>query len=311
MLCPDCFLFTCDDTREIEAGIDFIPAPEQPIECAVVTSHWGDVMATLCHIKAALDARGQQECDVLYWGKRTEIASFIADQPFVSSVYVSTEHYNYQAFLQCTWLRSLPRTTIQQMLPKWAEFDRGTAYIDALPHVVQDRQFRYKPFPFTLRNLAWSQLLEKVQSVLPTVEENTVLLHPFSTWSSGVDDHWPHWREGIEWLLENTDRHYVLTGLVPVDIRHPRLTNLVGKLSCNEENLALSVFFPKVMTTSNSVSIFTACHAKAALVMANGQTSRDPWNPYRRLIDREPHTFLTNQASVADFQTAALAYLAA
>ncbi len=139
-----------------------------------------------------------------------------------------------------------------------------------------------------------------------------VLVHAYSDSSTVHYDHWQGWPEAVRWLTNRAP--VILTGRTwPHEWgRRPAVAlDLIGRCDSNEQVLALASRCGRIVTTSNSLSMWSTIARIPALVMLNrvlspesrpmGQTVE--W--WRSWVIRAPNMCLEWSSSQEAFRSAA------
>jgi hypothetical protein len=315
-ICDECGIFLTDDLRAAEAFMTPMPLQIEPMEWCTCFGHWGDVFACVGVIREKMRQTGQATVNVLYVGRDLAIVDWLRLQPFVGEVIGLRSHddHFYRRFWYVTtrpdvtaevWLgmlhevvRGLPEAkafTQTQVCTRWF----GTR--DAMPALL----WGDARLPDPAQNAAY-ELMEPIRGAQAIYH-----LHPLSTWSEGANNHWPHWLAAIEWLIERTPYTYVLTGMHDIMFlpKSPRLVNLIGRTSSNLDVLAISRLFDGVISTPNSVALWSAIDQQKLLCVGNLATG-NLTSYYRRFIEKSLEATYTNvDTSLSAFQARVCGWL--
>lgn len=261
-----------------------------------VIGSWGDALCCLGNIRACTDA-----AQILHYGFDPEIAPFLLRQRGVAAVRAVRPESDtaYRAVQE-----KIARPGNQPA--DWPEVyvPAGLGPGDLLcTHLSSERMeeptlprvYNLLSAPYAVRRQAERQ----VGQARRRGGQPVVLLHPYSMNSVAAWLHWPHWAEAIAWLLAETPYTYLLTGQDwQADLKahpdaarwpflsegHPRLVNLLDTLPSMPHLFALAEACDGVITTSNSLALWSTCQHLDGLILCNGLTSY-PGNYFRRWFD--------------------------
>ena len=261
---------------------------------------------------------GQEKVNVLYVGPDIAIVDWLELQPFVGQVIgiKSTEGDFYKKFWGAT---TQPNSEPETWLSLLREQMRG------LPKANQYTCTHINSSWFETRTGLQAQLWKGgilpqeshlfaqdiLRRTIPIRNGAVYHLHPVSTWSESANNHWAHWLASIEWLVEKTPHTYVLTGLenIPFCPKSPKLINLVGQTKSNLDVLAISQECDGVISTPNSVAIWSVIAGQKCLSIGNFAT-QFLTSYYRRFLERgETMTYLNVDCTFSKFQAAACEFL--
>lgn len=278
---------------------------QQSPRWVVAVGAWGDVFAACGNALAALRQTGGAHTGILYYGWDADVIRFLEAQPWVREVSYLRPHSPeaYQAVVRRACSTGAPLTAWLDPLLEGGLVrgqDVWPAHVDPL---LQEQPVIHRwqgaRLPAAAR-LAGEQLL-------PDGASTVFLLHPVSTQSAGLDEHWPHWPEAIRWLLRETPHTYVLTGHGWEPERfgeHPRLVNRVGRAASYLAVLALAERCQGLLTTSNSLSMWSLIQGLPAVVAGN-RAVLAPDSYFRLWIGAPPNRLVPYDAPLAAFQQAA------
>lgn len=302
LICRGCNRFLSEDPAEVDAHLVEFPLPPGPLQWATAWAHWGDTIACMSHAKWILEQKGQACCNFIYTGPDAHILRFLAAQPWIGDVVAGQYGPDY--------MRAYSLACNQESEPgAWLPLIRTEAFPDTSavwpthPSFCYRRLYRCHPLreaslPPECEAWAAQQWQEKVA---PHGHTPVFLLHPSSTWSEPAHRHWPHWREAIVWLLENTPFLYLLTGLeAGFAIDHPRLIDLVGQTPTTMEVFALANRCDGVISTCNCVSLWTIARNLPAIICGNRVMDNFSYF-FRRYVDRAPNAWLDVDAPFEAF----------
>ena len=137
------------------------------------------------------------------------------------------------------------------------------------------------------------------------LDEPYILFQPYSTNSCSKEHHWQHWGEALDWLATTTDKNIVVIGemsseLSELPLFHPRVKNLIGQTKSMLDVYHIANKADWIVTTSNSLSIWSALNNIPATVICNKVIKSDtPY--YYNWINANKNIVLDNDASFDDF----------
>lgn len=240
--------------------------PAQPVQWATAVSAWGDTFVACGRIQELISRTGQEQIGVLYYGKHSHIADYLRFQPWCREVRwrapSSHEALVRAADYQCAADFPVAAPEIVGLAPTesiWPTHIRYQGERVAEVHPYRDG---------LLPRAAW----EWATAIRSTLPPQTYFLHPWSFQSAALEHHWPHWRDFVYWLPRSTNATFILTGYgYDPDLfeAHPRLINLVGETKHMHEVLALACLCRGVISTCNSVALWSAVRRLNAFVLNN------------------------------------------
>jgi hypothetical protein len=126
-----------------------------------------------------------------------------------------------------------------------------------------------------VRASAWAQkFIEHTCAGKPFIH-----LHPYSTQSSALAGHWPHWKVAIEWLCEVAGEFglkVVWTGAEnPLGLRSPHLVNAVGLTPSMLEVFALQRLARLTICTTNGCAHWAVMDRTPAIACCNNHMIPD------------------------------------
>lgn len=233
---------------------------------------WGDVFCAYGNMCRLLKEKGQEKCNVVYFGLDKNICEFFKVQPNVdrvSSLDISTPEVigKYTQLANSDFAAWMDVTELKTQLP------------DLVPTHISDHFQKVTP----------TNCYRDFDVVLPPCQgewhafladkKPYILVQPYSTQSCAYDLHWPYWEQVIQWLLEKTDKNIVLVGEMPTDgeqrpewfpfIEHPRVTNLVGQTKSMTDVLHIATWSESIITTCNSLAYLAILKDIPAVVLCN------------------------------------------
>lgn len=234
-----------------------------------VIGAWGDALAALGNA-SLLQRANIQEYKVIYFGFDRNIKTFLKWQPGVQSVIhvppKNWEHYEKVCLLACC-TENVNHTHWLPLL------DLKIDGIVIQTHITDYLQ-RENP-EYCVRD--FECVLERS---FPKFRKPTLLFQPYSVQSSTFQEHWPHWMEALDWILEETEWDVVVAGaryvyspvgesnfVFPELPEHERLTVMVGKTQSMTDVFALADACQGIVTTNNCLSMWSVITDKPALVV--------------------------------------------
>ena len=270
---------------------------------------WGDVFAACGNALSLLARSGRQQCGCVYYGWDPALVDFLEAQPWVSEVrYLIPESataYREQIHALCD-TRGPGNEVVAALLNR-----AGLTSPEVWPtHVTAELKSRPVVRRWYRAHLP-SSAHQYAAAVVNRLPSRWYLLHPVSLQSNAEDQHWPHWITAIRWLLKETPWCYVLTGIdwdasgLP---ESPRLVNLVGKTATHQEVLALAERANGLISTSNSLAMWSLMQNVPAVVCCN-VLSRNPEGYFYRWIEAPRNQLLPCDAGLPEFSAAVRALL--
>lgn len=290
-----------------------MPALTLPARCpewVTAIGAWGDVFGACGNALTALKATGGRQVGVLYYGFDRDVWEFLDVQPWVREVRhlapAGAKEYKRLTHTACAEPHR-PETWLPAMLAR-------------LPGLAFDWQAEGAVWPAHVgHGLQQAPVIHRWQHahLMPEAREGArawrrrlsaarlYLLHPVSTQSCPLEAHWPHWVTAVRWLLAATPHAYLLTGH-GYDGRafgfHPRLVDLVGRTASMLEVLALAEVCDGLLTTSNSLSMWSVMQDLPAIVACNRHLS--PGGYFHAWVDTPPNRLVPTHAPLSAFQAA-------
>jgi hypothetical protein len=315
--CTGCNKFLTDDVKVAESVMNAPKCPTEALKWLTAFGHWGDVFCCCGMMKEFLRQTGQERVNVLYVGPDMAIPAWLREQEFVESVIaLNSGKEGYEKFWGAT---TNPGGSVKSWLPILWDADSPLPQKD--------------DFTQTHINYAWWETVggmpaqvwhggklpveahiamdELLQEVLPIRGGKVYHIHPVSTWSELAGNHWTHWLAAMEWLVEKTPHTYLLTGLEKMEFlpKSPRLINLIGKTATNMEVLALSDFCDGVISTPNSIALWSVIKGQKCLCVGNKATQFIS-SYYRRFLEKgERLTYCNVDTPLSRFQATACEFL--
>lgn len=317
--CSGCNQFLTDYVNIAESVMRPAKCPTETVKHVTAFGHWGDVFCCCGVIKEYLRQSGQEKANALYVGPDMNIARWLGEQPFIQSVIAlksSNEDDGYKKFWGAT---TKPGSTVKTWLPYlWENYSPLPGLDDYTEtHINYGWWETMGGFPAQvwhggyLPSSAHLTAQEILRDNLPIRTGKVYHIHPVSTWSELAGNHWAHWLAAIEWLVEKTPHTYLLTGLEQMKFlpKSPRLINLIGKTATNLDVLALSSYCDGVISTPNSVAIWSVVAEQKCLCIGNKATEYMT-SYYRRFLEKGENLMYCNvDTTFSGFQAAACAFL--
>lgn len=265
-------------------SLQFYPYPKPDFEPdhIVVWGMWGDVLAALGN----LIAHGFQNLPITYWGFDPAIARFIEAQGWggvVTHALPANKLDYYEIIGVATRNPEGPewKAVLEVPAKTWV----GLAYTK--PEEVL-------PNHWTPKLPEWAE--EWASSYMEGSPDDSWLIFPRSDHSCPWAYHWPHWVEAVRQMIRSfPGRHLIMAGKGHEwHERHPRLTNIIGKIPTMLEVFALAEKMPgRIVTTSNGLSMWCRTRHVPAIVCANA-AFQDHANYFRRWVIGGPIRLIEN-----------------
>jgi ADP-heptose:LPS heptosyltransferase len=255
-----------------------LPRTDKPVRWIFVFGCWGDLICQLGYARHIRESTGERVAIAVYWHDDAEgLEAFLAAQVDLADCRVIRPKHRLEYLsLHSRWLADgrhlAPKET---WLPEILE---GTGIpleqVDFLPLLTADsldsplHRFRGVDLPASSREWA-EDLVEELRA--EHRGKKLVVVHPFSTNSTRLDDHWPHWRDAVAWLGEQPDLLPILTGLgVPEDWdTPPGVVDLAGETPSQCDHWALAELADGLITTTNSLALFAIVADRPSVVVTN------------------------------------------
>jgi glycosyltransferase involved in cell wall biosynthesis len=270
---------------------------------ALAFGAWGDVF---CSIGMAQAMRNpSRPIHVLNYSMDPAVADFLREQPFIDAV-----HYYppacFEDFTELFHKACMSRFThYDRWLIEFADFCNVPA-CDILYSQINQQEdqpvarWHDAALPAGIR--CWAHTQARIWG-------DYILLHPISTQSAKIGEHWPHWEAAVRWLVEETPYTYVLTGIADMDVpASDRLINLIGRTENMMQVLALCEKSKGVISTCNAVSIWTVMQDIPGLIVANS-VFNEKADYYHRWINTAPNTLLYQYDTLQWFKSVASEWL--
>lgn len=285
---------------------DIPPCPAKHLGCATSIGAWGDMIASIGNAFSVMDRLGQEKCDFLYYGFDPSVAEFMRLQPRIGTVAhiipINKEIY-HQVYLTAFWSGLPPVRWL------WDIIESTPFTMQSIWPTHMDRECQTRPYaPQYWKSAVLSEdAITWAKTVRAETPGPLYLFNPTSTHSSPLSAHWPLWKEALQWLLENSPYNFAWVGLEDVigHPSHPRLVNLVAKTPSMMHVLALSRECDGMITTSNSLSMWSAVEEKRSLVACH----RDLYHPnalyYKNWVHHPDNIIVNFTDGLEQFQAGA------
>lgn len=271
-------------------------------EWVVALGHYGDCIATLGNLQQILRETSGESAGVLYYGSLPGAAEFLARQAGVREVRSVIEAdavlYRRTAERACNYTVS-PAAWLPG-LARRAELDPCEIQL-CHPRSLETAPV-YRPGRLELS----PEAREWAASVLPVAGE-AILIQPFSTASCPLGEHWPHWRKALSWMLRRPTAPLVLCGLGSLadwlDGATYRVLDLTGKTPTMEHLLALTERCRGLVSTTNSLSMWSITQGIPGVFCCNRQIRNPAWY-FRRWIEAPPNRIVDYRDGLEAFKAA-------
>lgn len=235
---------------------------------------WGDVFAGMGHAVKLM-----QKCDgdygMVHYGFDPDISVFLEEQKLFKEVKhaMPDSRAEYQRLVG---LAGRASNGLQQWLPEIVQ-KVGVAAENTIPvqmhdvyksHVEPERWFNAR---LPDRYCKWADVFLKEEGL-----DRFYLLNPVSLQCVSPEDHWPYWNDAIKWLLSCTSEKYLLVGergIYGVG-ENANLVNLSGYTESMLEVLALADRSAGIITTVNSLTLWSVIQAKACVAASHKQHNK-------------------------------------
>ncbi len=274
--------------------------------------NWGDMFAALGNIEAHPSASGF--VNVIHYGPDPDIEHFIAAQTNVFAVRHEAARSDYREVVSALCDRPMTGERYRNALRRATPSD--VAIHDVIPTHV-NVEYRQQPVNrwggATIPAFIPAQLKRFGPRLAQRAATLRFLLNPFSLATTPLAQHWPHWELAVRWLLRETPHEFVIVGRTDVvgDARlgwvaaaaGERVINLVNQTRSMLEVLALAQSCDGIITTSNSLSMWTVMQGIPGLIALN-RVMDDPEYYFRRWIEEARNTIVGHRSDLRQFQGA-------
>lgn len=266
---------------------------------ALAVGAWGDSICAYGNMCNLLKQKGLEKCNVVCFGLDKNICEFFKAQPNVDKVsfldisipsviakYIELANTNFEEWMKVTGLdQQLPEIHRTHISRDWHNNRPTECYRDfacELPPCLADFQ--------------------------GLLDEPFVLFQPYSTNSCSQENHWQHWGEALDWLTKTTNKNIIVVGeqgSAELPLHHPKVKNLMGQTKSMLDVYHIANKADWIVTTSNSLSIWSILKNIPATVICNKVIKFDtPY--YYNWIKAGENTVLDQDASFEDFVSAML-----
>lgn len=268
----------------------------------LVSGAWGDTLACYGNIIEYLNKNKLNKSNIIYYGLDEKIINFLKIQKRIDkikslSISSPSLYFEYAGMAACDFPLWMKVTGLDQQIPNLVPTHISRYYN------IENPKLCHRDFEINLFQK------NKNTSIFCLKYNPYIVFQPFSCHSCRFDAHWPYWMEALNWILDNTDLNIVLIGQLTSDfdlrfkfpwIEHPKLINLVGQIDNMIEILHIVKNSKYIITTSNSLSMFSIVFKKPALVVCN-QIIKEKANYYYNWIKYDPNVVLDFSISLDDF----------
>lgn len=272
----------------------------------LLTGSWGDVFAgygNLCNLYADHD----EKINVVYFGLDPDICTFLKAQPNIGEVkhlLISepAAFFKYNRLAATNFVEFMEVTGLKESVPDMSPGHVSSYYLEEHP----DQCNRFHDCQLPTCPADWWMFLSRKRPF--------VLFQPYSIRSVSFDQHWPHWMDALNWVLEHTEINVVLAGELrsPFDtnfvfpwVEHERLINIVGQTKSMLDLLHIATWADKIITTSNALSMWSIINRIPALVVCH-QLIRDRAPYYYNWIHDLHNTVVDFETDLQGFKTACI-----
>jgi hypothetical protein len=279
--------------RQAAAEIPVAAVLEHPNpQWAFAIGNWGDTLAAVGTTQAVLQRSGRSQIGMIHFGKDPAISRFLAAQPWCREArwIQPKDHQHYCSVVAPACDPCVPAERWMPELFQPLGLDWRTVAATQLQWRTYHPELFTRPRDLELSPEIRQRAAEQRVS-LGGAKDRVYLLHPRSTDSCSWKGHWFYRRlnASVEFLLENTPHTYVLTGRGwSCPIQHPRLVDLVGRHESMMDVLALAERCDGMITTSNSLSMWSVTQQIPAVVCQN-VSYNDPNTPFWRWTAEFPN----------------------
>lgn len=280
-------------------------------QIATAIGAWGDTLAAMGYVEEVLDYFELDQIEMIHVGPDGNISKFLMQQKWCSNCrHLKMEPNKEYAQLvdnacitnsdKMSWLPILQaheiisgeeiKLTIPTNISYWA----STLPIIKIPErPTLNSEYKDKA-RFRINTLREKQ----------KPNEGIYILNPKSTQSTHWTSHWTfaNLPDILEFLLEKTPHKYILIGQDWIcDVKHPRLITLIDQLESMEEAFALCNLSDGIISSTNSLSMYSVVQNIPALIMsASGWKDRNHY--FARWTDRSPNIFVEYDEGMEDFK---------
>jgi len=261
---------------------------------AVVIGAWGDAIASYAHISLVTTLTPIKKVQVIYYGLDPTIIDFFRIQDNIEkAIYIKPK--NKDEYIEIA--KESGNTNKMDWLHKiYQDVDLSSVIPTHLNAFNKTQGIYIRNFDYTLPKTQFN--------ILP----HSILFNPYSMQSVPLRGHWHYIPDALDWLLAETDWNIVLIGQekyhhakhgdmeFPLFVKHDRVLNLVGKTNSMVDVFAACEKCDGILTTSNSLSMWSIVAKKPAIVFLNGMLDNPlegtSFHYFKKWIDIEPNTFI-------------------
>lgn len=256
-------------------------------QTALAFGAWGDVIASVGMARKWRDPN--RPLHILHYGHDPKIAEFLELQGLFEKIIrvpAPADPRVYRAFFAraCQTRRGVEEGWIDELL-EGTGINRSDVLFTQINQTEDNPLCRWHEAKLPTPIRAWARTQARCWG-------DFYFLHPISTQSALLSEHWPYWVEAIHWLVQETPYTYVLTGQMPLDLPDsPRLIDLTGRTESMLHVLALAEESKGVIATCNALSLWTIVQNIPGFICANGVfDEREDY--YHRWVNCPPNTLL-------------------
>ena len=234
---------------------------------------WGD--SIVCYINAINDPSFAENPNVIFYPAHRGNPEFFLSQGKIKNHKIIIWGDFVGAGMFRPWLHwAEPSKDAERVILDLANCPNDTIIYN---HVINERGEIKRKLPFLSVNDHAQQLVN-----LDGIPEKYILLQPYSLNSSGIERHWPHWKELVTFcdLLPYT---VVLVGSERWHTDCKNIINLSGLLPDMSSVFSLAQKALFTITTTNSLPLFCMCNKLPCLMVNNTILSYQPkliWRKY-------------------------------
>jgi hypothetical protein len=243
---------------------------------ALVAGAWGDSIACYGHICRYAKEHGLEKVNVVYHGLHTEVIPFLKKQKYIGKVSVLAleEPVRTEAGLDPIGFFNFFQSA-ELLSTNFAGWMRATGLDQQIPNLLPTHVSRELP---TECYRDFELYLPDVKTDWTMLQQPYLLFQPYSCQSCPLHMHWEYWMEALDWVLENTTLGIVLIGNKTSEfdpnfrfpqVNNPRVINLVGQTESLLDVFHIMKGAEGVITTSNSLSMWSIVTKKPALVVCH------------------------------------------
>lgn len=265
----------------------------------IVMSNWGDSIACYGNICHLMEKEKLEKINIVYFGLEGQITEFLKHQKYTGR-YLTVVPQDPRAYLKLS--REICETDIK--IEDWF-LKLG------ISHIIDIGDVKETHVNLALHN---NPIAHRYPMILPNEYENrwkniitgfkrekTILIQPFSFDSTWFHEHWNYWIPAIELMVEQGYR-IILVGSDKKflgSFHGPKVLNLVGETQSMLDVFAIANYCDGIITTSNSLSMWSALTNKPTLVMKNKTIDKVKY--FLNWINYGSNTIMQSNTSLDDF----------